>query len=430
MANMDKSMTIKTGFGISFSTIHYTITNEFSSIADAAASRNDTTAMEKSLNTTEVTSSLSNAVVDKQVPVVDTSTESKGTTGRDSKLGSQHRTKIKSPSKSAFSPDAFQQTNYHLRSILMHPMGLPLAVYLNNIPRNPENLDNDDMLPEYIWAALDDYSDRCKDNGKWRDNVFAATALDWNGGEKDFTKKLLLNIKHCKVGDAQLTTIGEKKITGSRGETAIVDFIFHENELGNNGKTSVIGLFEFGLESKMWWTKQHQMLMYVNMLLAGNDPNYKIDQPILLSVITISQDKSIINDKCKKSRMEKVSDALSEAETEACKQERIKLLKKHLRSITSSKRLDTEKIKFVARFGVFLCIPKKNNQFRLALLWRHDSNTLRDACTQFGKILYTVQLCSNLRKPLNLNKIMKEYTYLGPNCCKFGSKVSSSFIFK
>jgi hypothetical protein len=32
------------------------------------------------------------------------------------------------------------------------------------------------------------------------------------------------------------------------------------------------------------------------MLLSNKDPNYKINQPILLSVITINQKESVMND--------------------------------------------------------------------------------------------------------------------------------------
>ena len=78
---------------------------------------------------------------------------------------------------------------------------------------------------------------------------------------------------------------------------------------------------------------------------------------------------------------------------------------------------------FTARFGVFLCIPKNKNEFRIALLWRHETTTLQDASIQFGRILYAIQLCSYLRESNDLDKKKINYTYLGPNCCKIGKLV-------
>ena len=83
----------------------------------------------------------------------------------------------------------------------------------------------------------------------------------------------------------------------------------------------------------------------------------------------------------------------------------------------------TQKNTFEVRFGVYLCIPKNDNKFCITMLWRHETKTLQDASTQFGKILYAVQLCSYLREYCDVNKETIRYEYLGPNCCRIGNLV-------
>ena len=329
---------------------------------------------------------------------------------------------ISSPCKSSNSPNAFGRTSDNLRSVLMHPMGLPLVVYLNGIQNHHDH-------PAYIKNVLDNFTNSRNDDSRLRDNVFAATALDWGGGETDFTEKLWFNINYCEIGEELLTTAREKKVVKEK-ETGKVDFIFHEKVLvDQSSASSVVALFEFGIGNGMWWTKQDQVLKYASMLLqtnTDNNNNYKIDQPVLLSVITIndsskSQDANIIkwaNVKC-----------ANQEEYDAFEKKKGKTFDLNIDGIVS-KTSDTEKIPFEARFGVFLCIPMgEEGKFRLALLWRHETETLKDASTQFGKMLYAVQLCSFLSKNCNLNENAIQYTYLGPHCCKIGDYVRLIYIY-
>ena len=162
------------------------------------------------------------------------------------------------------------------------------------------------------------------------------------------------------------------------------------------------------------WKKQHQILKYVNLLRANSDPNYKIDQPVLLSVITINKKSQINNNRIK---IWAKGDGLSD---------RSKIATFNSNLEKTKKKGAMEKIKFEARFGVFLCIPKGDNKFCIALLWRHNTKTLKDASTQFGKILYAVQLCSHMS--LNGHASL-DYTYLGPNCCKIGNSVRNIALY-
>ena len=143
---------------------------------------------------------------------------------------------------------------------------------------------------------------------------------------------------------------------------------------------------------------------------------------MLLSVITINKvgkkiEKRKIGDDGKESEKEKLSET-----------ERNNILRSNLKKITSNE-IDLEQIPLQARFGVFLCMPKgTNNEFRIALLWRHSAKTLKDASTQFGRLLNAVQFCSFLREHCTLHEDAIKYKYLGPNCCKIGDLVSVNFL--
>ena len=343
-----------------------------------------------------------------QLAVKETHTTSSAASRSNSNLGS-NSTKIQSPSQSSNSPGGFDQTNKHWRSVLMHPLCFPLLIYLNDVDKTANS-----NFPKYVRAVLDGF--KSEDDLSKLELVFAATAMDWVSGETDFTQKLLYNMNYCKIGVPRITTTREKQIVGERGKTGILGFVFLDKER-STGKSSVVALFEFGLSINMWWTKQDQILQYVKMLKAGTDPNYKFDQPMLLSVITIERENTGTN---KSSNVEKC------AWKELNANEKNDTFDSNLQKIRKNEKLATglEKNPLKARFGVFICIPKGKTDFRIALLWRHDAETLMDASIQYGKILYAVQLCSYLRNLSSWNENEIQYEYLGPNCCKLGDRVS------
>ena len=305
-------------------------------------------------------------------------------------------TTIPSTSTVSNSNDGFQRTEFLLRSVLMHPICLPLVIYLNDVL---PNLD----LPEYIRTALNSFI--CRDKKSRREDVFAATVLDWNGEESDFTEKLLFNINHCKIGASAVTIAkGEKQIVGHYGELGKVDYIFKERNT-----SSVVALFEFGIEHDKWWKKQDRILKYLKMLRRNGNENYTVDQPLLLSVVTINPPPSSNKNKSKKS-----------AKKKSRNDPKVTTLTSNLKRIRTNKN-NFGNSPVTAKFGVFICIPKGDNEYRIALLWRCVAENLRDASTQFGKILYAIQLCSYLTNHLNAAAI--EYEHLGPNCCRFGQSV-------
>jgi hypothetical protein len=90
--------------------------------------------------------------------------------------------------------------------------------------------------------------------------------------------------------------------------------------------------------------------------------------------------------------------------------------------------IDVDDIEFETRFGVFLCIPDENDKFRLALLWRKETVTLRDASMEFGKILYAIPLTAYLHNYCNVNVDTIRYQCLGPNSCRIGDLVRWTYF--
>ena len=283
------------------------------------------------------------------------------------------------PSASANNETGFSITSIYLRSILIHPIGLLLASILNEVP-----------LSEKIYAIWTGLSrDKLKYNSSStgsdvRDTILSSALAEWKTRkEKDLTagikKKIDIEINektldgYGTVKDEALLTIENEKGIGDSRQGQ-VDFVISK-KCGDEkeSKRSVVMIIEFGIPSNIWWQKMSQVLTYVKLLMQKQGKSYIIDQPLLLTVVTMKRP-----DPNKTSNEEPV-----------------------------------------ARFGVFLCIPKGVDDCRLALLWRKDTSNVNEASKQFGKILYAAQRCAYLRENGRTS-----YKYLGPNCCRIGDYVS------
>jgi hypothetical protein len=296
-------------------------------------------------------------------------------------------------SPSANNVNGFDTTSLCLRSILMHPIGLLLASLLNEKPL-PEifytTLWND--LREDVKEWLSTYNNSCSSSNNVRDTILTSAMSEWNTkNENDLTNKIeeKINIEIEKKtldgygtveDDASLMIQKEKVVNDGAGR---VDFIVSKKSRDENqSKRSVVMVVEFGMRHGNWWEKLSQILSYFKLLRQTQEKNYIVDQPVLLTVVTMKKPDPN----------------------------------------------DTSNVDPVAQFGVFLCIPKNKNQYRLSLLWRANSYDVNDASKQFGKILYAAKCCADLREYLASTVMNHEnkpsYQYLGPNCCRIGDYVS------
>lgn len=304
----------------------------------------------------------------------------------------QNSTKIGTASSSADPTLGFKTTNRHMRSVLMHPIGLPLVIYLNDVPSGSYS----DRHLAYIREALNSYQNLFGDNMNNRNHVFAATVLDWRDGtETDLTSKLKTNMQILNLGTPHVTPYGEECV-GIKGDLGRTDFLFTVAK--QDGSEAVGAIFEFGIAHKNWWKKQDQLLKYVKILQDNPKKTVKFDGPILLSVITVNKGGGHLTLPKHRTLQARINWSIANEQNK-------------------------EGVTFAARFGVFLCTPKGGKDFRIALLWRRDANTLQDASMQFGKVLYAVHFCSYLSEYCKENQEKILYEYLGPNCCKFGDSV-------
>ena len=326
---------------------------------------------------------------------------SRNSSGSFKKLKSSNLPSSSPPSDAANVQNGYTRTNAHLRSILVHPIGFILAYFLNNITSQlvlPAGFSNIAIQKELLRYT--------KDYAKIYQNIFADAVKLWNGkNETDLTtnissiiRGLIKSLKmdgftfmetsssvtsnqsssnHNNESRNDVLTIApEKAIAKGQG---IPDFIISKKISSEQEKQqqSVVMMIEFGIGHQFWWKKQDQILLYVELLLKKETSAFTFDQPILLTVITVNKPQ------------------------------------------TDDDIASTEQTLNV-RFGMFLCTRKNTHDYRVALLWRTETSSVKDASTQFGKVLHAAQMCAFLREQ---EAAMKSYDYLGPNCCRFDSFV-------
>lgn len=285
----------------------------------------------------------------------------------------------------------FYHTSVCLRSILMHPIGLLLASHLNEVPLS------DILYTELLWTDLSgvvvvDKKKRLnyETSRHVHDTILSSTMVEWNTTSKnDLTaaikKKIDIEIEkktlhgYGTVEDEALLTIEKEIEVGDDQEEeghVIVDFVISKqciDDENHPSKRSVVMTIQFGRCHNKWWQLMNQNLSFVKFLTQNNNKgndDYRMDQPLLLTVVTMNKPNP--ND-------------------------------------TSNKEP-------IARFGVFLCLPKTKNE--CALLWRMDTFHVDEASKQFGKILDVAQRCADWREHRRTS-----YEYLGPDCCRIGEYV-------
>jgi hypothetical protein len=246
--------------------------------------------------------------------------------------------------------------------VLAHPIGLPLAASLNGKTESG-HYDFCQLYPDvdYHPHALDE--------------IFSSAAKEWNGQrEVDLTTKLLMELKKSGVA-----AYGEKEIRGvdangddRRGK---VD-LFLGSDTSTENPQSIITVIDIGLGNIEWWKKVDQGVTYVELLGDAQNKTFCFKKAMLLAVITVEKIGTV-----------------------------------------------EEKKDLKARFGVFLCTPKgskDSSDFRMSLLWREETQTLQDASRAFGKLILATYQCEKWRDM----KPKLKYSYLGPNCCRFGEMVT------
>ena len=295
-------------------------------------------------------------------------------------------------------------------------------------------------LPDDFWRVFDDRDvPVVKESLTYqscvvRDGIFSSAVANWKtDSEVKLTQEIVTAIKllleenelsgykYVNNDDKPVTTQNdddneetlltiesEKQIKG-KNKSGKFDFIISKKHNEKNNK-SVVMIMEFGIKRDknldIWWEKMDQVVQYVEMLCANTDKNYVFDQPILLTVVTVTSRNKTSNcgtisettatDTTTSSVNESGAHDKNEANVNDTDQKQPSVDADH--EIDTNATLNNNEEKLDVRFGVFLCTPRHDKKFRVALLWRKDTSSVKEASDQFGKLLFAAQLCAAWRE--------------------------------
>ena len=232
-----------------------------------------------------------------------------------------------SPSASASNKHGFLEIVQRLRSVLHHPMGLPLTCLLENKSESKVN----ELL-------LRNFSDQLETQLKSDafDDLFSACYSSWaeteNPGEPDLTAAL-----STRMGEAMkasnLEALHQYLVSRPPGK---IDVLVRRVAHDKSSSTAPVLLIEVGLQNEDWWKKVDQGITYLQALTKVA----RFTEPMLFTVVTLAK---------------------------------------------------TNRESMSARLGVFLCTQRKpespSDDFRVALLWRTETKDLQELSKAFGRML-------------------------------------------
>ena len=290
-----------------------------------------------------------------------------------SKSTSSKSASDKSPSNSATHDNGIATVNRRLRSLLSHPLALPLFYAFNAI----EDPNNKPLYRATKDAEIKDASGL--------DTIFEEAVLHWHGDgsgkkvERDLSRSIRELIRAHAV-----CTGAEKKISCSEHEPYVrnaspsgrepakgwIDILLSDIIELEAGTGTPLTLVELGRINEDWWKKLDQAGKYLDIMTHENNLELKFNECILCAVLTFEGDPTSQD--------------------------------------------------FQSRFGVFLCWPKSKKPWQMALLWRASGVNLTQASKNFGMFLRVVYSFAAWRKE-NLDV---DYHYLSSSVCRIKSKVS------
>jgi hypothetical protein len=267
-----------------------------------------------------------------------------------------------------------------LRSVLSHPLALPLIYMLNG-------KDPDSIFPCHLARVSKFRKDGAKSNTDF-DNIFSDAVTEWlrvyptpkDRSETQLTKLLSARIEEktiqtgfhsdaeVGVNCAEVSAVPSKHSKNSR-----IDVLLTPEEKNSKMPSTPFALIEVGRNDLNWWKKLDQNIKYFDKLGdQQKDQRLRFKKPLLCAVLTIEGEEL--------------------------------------------------KAEFKVKLGVFLCSPKgpspRNSRF--TLLWHFKATSLKEASEAFGKLLRATSDFSSWRE----NNEALEYEYFSSNCCKVGDYVS------
>ncbi|KAG7358086.1 RIO1 family protein [Nitzschia inconspicua] len=276
-----------------------------------------------------------------------------------------------SPSQKANNDAGFDIARYKLRSVLTHPLGLPLLFAFH---------DKETDKMKYLQQKRTQFNQQ---QIKTLDGLFQkAVEGTENKQERDLTTSLAELIKEqCQT--LPYRALSEVYIQDNKNQKkGVLDIILtHAENKDQAFETPPLAVLEFGLNAGDWWRKLHQGTLYLEMMMNLALQNLTIDQPILLMIVTVDRNRnSNINSKSN------------------------------------------------FRMGVFMCVSKganstKGDRYRISLLWHWQTSDKSEASKSFGKFLRVTADFASWRRN---HQSPKGYEYFSSNCCKVATLDSNS----
>ncbi|KAG7358029.1 phosphotransferase enzyme family protein [Nitzschia inconspicua] len=286
-------------------------------------------------------------------------------TSRSSGTGkSSWKSSSDSPIQTAYYDAGFDIARYKLRSVLTDPLGLPLLFAIHD--KETENM-------KYLRQKRTQFN---QEQIETLDGLFRkAVEGTENKQERDLTKSLAELIEEqCQT--LPYRALSEVSIKDNKNQKkGVMDIILTHAENKNQAfETPPLAVLELGLNAGDWWSKLHQGILYLEMMMNLALQNLTFDQPILLMIVTIDKTRSG-------------------------------------NSIVSEPNF---------RMGVLLCVPRgansaKGDRYGISLLWHSETSDKSEASKSFGKFLRVTADFASWRHD---HRSPSRYEYFSSNCCK------------
>jgi hypothetical protein len=280
-----------------------------------------------------------------------------------------------------------------LRSVLTHPLCLPLFYVMHDMKHDDENnanlpfhkllVENATLVPADTKHLFNHVLLNALGTNKiWN---LADSVLFWIPWEVTITQRI---VKRCN----QLNDNGSISFFATREVLVAINeddvkgqtrFLFTDMKISTQNtenEFTPLNVIEVGLDGSQWWKTFDQCVRYLDGMCDPEEGQAVVfTRPILMSVITIDSDMS--------------ADGV-----------------------------------FVAKIAVFFCHPPRRDdnklvQQRVALLWHSVSTSWDEASINFGKVLeVTAHFQQWVKRPRDYADTFG-YEYFSSNCCRLGDRV-------
>ena len=294
-----------------------------------------------------------------------------------------------SPGNSADNVHGKSAVDKRLRSVLSHPLGLPLVYMLNG--KDPGS------LPFLARKSKFHNENKNTDTNPSTnfDDIFSIAVNKWivdanNLGKKRLEPKLtklLSAMIQCVWNETGFYSDAEVDVDAAYGNDPIIgpkpriDILLTPRSDGKDGteESTPLAVIEVGRKDSDWWMKLDQNIKYlVRMGDHQKDKRLRLGEPLLCVALTIEDED------------------------------------------------ETEEL-MAFKLGVFLCSPKDASgvraDFRLTLLWQFSTHDMEEASKAFGKLLRTTSDFNSWREA-SATDTPHSFEYFSSNCSRVGDMVS------